>query len=225
MSTTDIRGAPPTALGDSEVMDDGRSRADLDRFLRVRTRLFAVAYRIVGNAHDAEDVLQDVWLRWHRTDRAAVVNAEAFLVTATTRLAINLVQSARRRREIYGATWPDEPVVDGDADPSARTERAETIALAVQVLVARLPPAERAAFVLREGFEYPYQQVARALRIGTANARQLVTRARTRIAAGGGRWPGSPADGRLARAFAASACGDDLAGLEALLAAALVPTR
>jgi RNA polymerase sigma factor (sigma-70 family) len=162
-----------------------------------------------------------VWLRWYRVDRATVVNAEAFLATATTRLALNLAQSARRRHEVHAGPWLDEQAVDRDTDPATRTERGEAIAQAVQVLVERLPPAERAAFVLREGFEYPYQQVARTLQIGTANARQLVRRARLRIASGR-RSPGhSTVDGRLLRAFAAASHTGELAGLEAALASGL----
>jgi RNA polymerase sigma factor (sigma-70 family) len=201
--------------------DDGRSRADLDHFVRTRPRLFAIAHRIVGNVHEAEDVLQEVWLRWHRVDRTTVISAEAFLVTATGRLAINLVQSARRRHETYVAPWLDDEAADHDADPQAETERGEAIELAVQLLLERLPPSERAAFVLREGFEYPYRQIAETLQISTANARQLVKRARARIAAGRRHAYNSAAHSRLLRAFAAASRIGELTGLETLLAADL----
>jgi RNA polymerase sigma factor (sigma-70 family) len=212
------RVAPVTA---SIWSDDDRSRADLDHFLRVRPRLFAIAHRIVGNVHEAEDVVQEVWLRWHRVDRTTVINAEAFLVTMTIRLAINLVQSARRRHEAYVAPCLGEEAAGADADPLAETERGEAIDLAVQLLLEYLPPPERAAFMLREGFGYPYQQIAKTLQIGTANARQLAKRARARMAAGQRRPFSSAARGRLLRAFAAASRTGDLTGLELLLAADL----
>jgi RNA polymerase sigma factor (sigma-70 family) len=161
---------------------DDRSRADLDHFVRTRPRLFRIAHRIVGNVDEAEDVVQDVWLRWHRADRTTVNNAEAFLVTVTSRLAINVVQSARRRHEIYVVPRLYDEAVDQDADPEAEVERGEAIEQAVRLLLERLSPSERAAYVLREGFEYPYRQIAETLQIGSANARQLVKRARARIA-------------------------------------------
>jgi RNA polymerase sigma factor (sigma-70 family) len=195
---------------------------DLDRFVGVRPRLFAIAHRIVGNVHEAEDIVQEVWLRWHRTDPASVLNTEAFLVTVTARLAINVVQSARRRHETHMA-WRDEEAADSGSDPQAEIERGEAIELAVRFLVERLPPAERAAYVLREGFEYPYQRIATTLQIGTANARQLVRRARTRIAAGRRPRCNSTPHGRLLRAFAAASMIGDLTGLEAILAADLKP--
>ena len=150
-----------------------------------------------------------------------MINAEAFLVTATIRLAINLVRSARRRHETYVALRLGEEAANPDTDPLMETERGEAIELAAQLVLDRLPPSERAAFVLREGFEYPYQQIARTLQIGTSNARQLVKRARARIAAGRRHADDSPAHSRFARAFAAASLGGELTGLEALLAADL----
>ena len=204
--------------------DDDRECGYLDHFIRARPRLFTIAYRIVGNVHEAEDVLQEAWLRWRRMDHETVINAEAFLVTATGRLALNFVQSARRRRETFFAVWPREEAADHDADPHAQVERGERIGQAVLLLLERLPPAERAAYVLREGFEYPYRQIAETLQIGTANARQLVKRARARIIAGRCRAVSSAAHGRLRLAFAVASHSGDLAGLEALLAADLKRT-
>jgi len=159
------------------------NHVDLECFLRARPRLFALARRIVGNVHEAEDVVQEVWVRWQRADRTAVRNADAFLGTVTVRLAINLIQCARRRHETPAAFWPDEERAGPGTDPTAAAERAEAAELAVDLLIKRLPPAERAAYLLREGYEYPYQRIAVTLRIGSANARQLVTRARARLAA------------------------------------------
>jgi len=164
----------------TQVWDD---HADLDRFVRARPRLFALARRIVGNTHEAEDVVQEVWVRWQCAERAAVLNADAFLGTVTVRLAINLTQSARRRHETYVTLGPTQEPADPGADPVIEAERSETVRRAVELLVERLPPGERAAYLLREGYEYPYRRIAGTLRIGSANARQLVTRARARLAA------------------------------------------
>jgi RNA polymerase sigma factor (sigma-70 family) len=175
----------------------------------------------VGTVPEAEDVLQEVWLRWHRVDRTTVIDVEAFLVTVTIRLAINVVQSARRRHETCVASWLGEEAADPDADPLTAAERGEAIELAVQLLLERLPPSERAAFVLREGFQYPYHQIAVTLHIGPANARQLVTRARARIAAGPRHSYSSTAHRRLLRAFAPASLVGELTGLEAVLVADL----
>ena len=200
------------------IQSDELSGADLDEFVRARPRLFTIACRIVGDVHEAEDVVQDVWLRWHRVDRATLINAEAFLVTATARVAINVVQSARRRHETCVAPGLYENAADHAAGPLAEIERRERIALAAQLLFERLPPRERAAYVLREAFDYPYRQVAEALGIGTDNARQLVKRARTRVVAGQCQPYNADGHKRLQHAFAAAAGTGSLAELEACLA-------
>jgi len=151
-------------------------------FVRVRPRLFRIAYRIVGNVHEAEDVVQDVWLRWQRADRDVVTDPAAFLATATCRLSLNVVQSARRRHELPVAPWLTEETTEGGVDPHAVTEHREAMDRAVRLLLERLSPAERATYVLREAFDYPYRQIAETLHIGAPNARQLVKRARDRLA-------------------------------------------
>jgi RNA polymerase sigma-70 factor (ECF subfamily) len=194
------------------VNDDG-----LSAFLRARPRLFGIAYRMLGSMAEAEDIVQDVWVRWQTTDRSPVRNPLAFLVTATTRLAINVLQSARARRETHvGPRLPDP--VDNSIDPGAGAERAEALNCAVRLLLEKLLPTERAAYVLREAFNYPYRKIADILRVEEANARQLVTRAREHVL-GGRRAPVSPAEQRrLLDAFVAAAGAGDLAGLESLLA-------
>ena len=117
-----------------------------------------------------------------RADRAVVVNSSAFLATTTTRLAINVAQSARRRRETYVDRWLPEPV-DTNDDPCTKAEQAEAVELAVQLLLANLTPNERAAFVLREVFDYPYQQISEILQLRMDNTRQIVSRARSRMSA------------------------------------------
>ncbi|MQY13990.1 ECF RNA polymerase sigma factor SigJ [Streptomyces sp. RB5] len=192
---------------------------DLDAFVDARPRLFRTAHRIVGDPHEAEDILQEVWLRWYRTDRAAVTNAEAFLLTTTSRLAINHIRSARHRRETPALPREYEDTVYETADPQAGIERGETIELAVQLLCERLLPSERAVFVLREGFRYPYQLIAERLRITPGNARQLATRARARIMAGRTGPYSTDARDRLLKALEPAARGGGLSGLETTLAA------
>ena len=123
----------------SRAMDDG-----LSAFVKVRRRLFGIAYRMLGSAAEAEDVVQDVWTRWQSTDRRVVRDPQAFLATTTTRLAINVLQSARARHESYVGSWLPE-LVDTSADPTLGAERGEALELAVLVLLERLPPTERAA--------------------------------------------------------------------------------
>ena len=192
--------------------DDG-----LAAFVTARRRLFGIAYRMLGSAAEAEDVVQDAWLRWQTTDRSVVENAAAFLTTTTTRLAINVAQSAQARRETYVGPWLPEPV-DTSADPQLGAERGEALQFAVLVLMEKLSPTERAAYILREAFDHPYQDIAEILRLSEENTRQLVSRARKHIA-DERRTPVSAVEqNRLLQAFIAAAQTGDLAGLENLLA-------
>jgi RNA polymerase sigma-70 factor (ECF subfamily) len=156
--------------------DDG-----LSVFLNVRPRLFGIAYRMVRSAAEAEDIVQDVWIRWQTTDRSVVRDAPAFLATTTARLAINVIKSARSRRETNIGPWLPEPV-DTSADPGVEVERGEALDFAVLVLLEKLSPTERVAYVLREAFDYSYREIAHILCLGEANARQVVTRARQHLA-------------------------------------------
>ncbi|HEV7732050.1 MAG TPA: RNA polymerase sigma-70 factor [Candidatus Binatia bacterium] len=201
---------------DGGAVDDG-----LSAFVSGRSRLFGIAYRMLGSAAEAEDVVQDVWLRWQTTDRSIVRDPPAFLVTTTTRLAINLAQSARARHETYVGQWLPEPV-DTSADPGLGAERGEALEMAVLLLLEKLSPTERAAYVLREAFDYTYPQIADILQLSEANTRQLVTRARKHIA-DGRRAPVSSAEQRrLLGAFIAAATKGDLATLEGLFASDVV---
>lgn len=196
--------------------DDG-----LSAFLGARPRLFGIAYRMLGSAAEAEDIVQDVWVRWQTADRRAVRNSLAFLVTATTRLAINVIQSARARRETSADPWLAEPA-DSSGDPGLGTEQDEALNKAVLVLLEKLAPTERAAYVLREAFDYSYREIADILLVQEANARQLVTRARERVS-GERRAPVSPAEQRrLLTTFVTAAHTGDLARLERLFAADVV---
>ncbi|TDC88199.1 RNA polymerase sigma-70 factor [Nonomuraea deserti] len=154
----------------------------LSVFTELRPRLFGIAYRMLGSVSEAEDVLQEAWVRWQHTDRAAVVNPQAYLSLTTTRLALNVAQSARSRRETYIGPWLPEPV-DTSSDPAVGAERGEALELAFLLLLERLTPTERAAYVLREAFVYPYTEIAEILQLSPVNARQLVSRARKRLTA------------------------------------------
>ena len=201
------------------------SEDDAATFEAVRPRLFGIAYRIVGGAAEAEDVVQDTWMRWHGTDRSEVRNAAALLSTATTRLAINVIHSARVRHEALSGGWLPEPI-DLAADPTVGAERDEALELSVSTLLAKLSATERAVFVLREAFDYPYRQIADLLELSEANARQLLIRARGRLA-GDRRQPVSASQQRrLQAAFTIATQTGDLTPLEQLLAgetAASVP--
>ena len=187
-------------------------------FTSVRPRLFGIAYRMLGSATEAEDLVQEVWLRWQTCDRGAVVNPAAFLATTATRLAINALQSARVRRETYIGPWLPEPV-DTSADPHLGAERGEALEFAALLLMERLTPTERAAYVLREAFDYPYAQIAGILRSTEPAVRQLVSRARRHVT-GERRTPVSAAAQReLLTTFIAAARSGDMAALERLFAA------
>lgn len=184
-------------------------------FVRVRPRLFGVAYRMLGSAADAEDVVQETWLRWQATDRDAVLQPAAFLVTTATRLAINAAHSARARRETYVGPWLPEPV-DTSADPGLGAERGEALELAVLLLLERLPPLERAAYVLREAFDHSYARIADTLQVSEANARQLATRARKHLAAERRAPVDAAEQRRLLAAFLVAARAGDMASLVGL---------
>src|SRR6266446_7610065 len=192
--------------------DDG-----LLAFAPVRPRLFGIAYRMLGSATEAEDVVQDVWMRWQSTNRNVVENPPAFLATTTTRLCINLAQSAHTRRETYIGTWLPEPV-DTSSGPAVGAERGEALRLAVRVLLEKLSPTERAAYVLREAFDYSYRQVADILQMQEANTRQLVSRARKHIADGRRSPVSARQQRRLLDVLVAAAQKGEMAALERLLA-------
>ena len=187
-------------------------------FTSLRPRLFGIAYRMLSSASEAEDLVQETWLRWQACDRGAVANPAAYLATTATRLAINALDSARVRRETYIGPWLPEPV-DTSADPYLGAERGEALEFAALLLMERLTPSERAAYVLREAFDYPYAQIADILQSTEPAVRQLVSRARRHVT-GQRRGPASAAAQReLLTSFIAAARSGDMAALERLLAA------
>jgi RNA polymerase sigma-70 factor (ECF subfamily) len=192
--------------------------AHVASFESVRPRLFGIAYRTLDSAADADDVVQDAWIRWHRTDRNRVRDAAAFLATTTQRLALNVAQSARVRHETSIDPWHPEPI-DVHADPTLGAERREALALALRTLMEKLSPSERAAYLLREAFDYPYRRIADVLATSEANARQLVTRARLRLASECRRQVSAAEHQRFTEAFVDAAQTGNLTTLEQLLAA------
>ena len=193
--------------------DDGLSAFD-----PVRPRLFGIAYRMLGSAADAEDVVQDVWLSWQCTNRSVVENPPAFLATATTRLCINRVQSAHSRREAPSENWRCSEPADTSSDPALNAERGEDLRLAVLRLLEKLSPTERAAYILREAFDYSYRQIAKILQMQEANTRQLVSRARKHIADKRRAPANSGEQRRLLEAFIAAARQGNMAALEEFFA-------
>jgi RNA polymerase sigma factor (sigma-70 family) len=210
--------------GDGDDVDNLDNLDNLDdavaTFLEVRPRLLAIAYRFLSSTTDAEDVVQETWLRWQRTDRTVVENPHALLATMTTRLAINLSQSARRRHETAMTSAAAERIDDGE-DPAATVEQSDAVERAVLLVLQSLSPRERAAFVLREAFDYSYGQVAEFLHLGTANSRQLVCRARRRIATDTPAIVSAASHQRFVHAFLDAARAGDLTGFEELLTADL----
>ena len=181
----------------------------------LRALAFAVAYRMLGSVAEAEDVAQEAVLRLHGAED--VQNPSAFLTTATSRLAIDVLRSARVRREAYTGSWLPEPLVEDDAE--RRVEDEEAVSLAFLVLLERLSPDGRAVLVLRESFDYPFDEIAEILGTSPANCRQILSRARRRIDDDRPRFDPDPRERRrLAARFLAAARDGDMDGLLALLA-------
>lgn len=153
-------------------------------FTALRPRLFGIAYRMLGVRADAEDVLQDAWLRWSAADHAGLQSAEAWLVTVTTRLAIDRLRAAKAEREAYVGWWLPEPIVEVDErTPETAAELASDLSVAFLHLLERLAPEERAAFLLRQVFDYDYAEIAAIMDKGEAAIRQMVHRAQERVRA------------------------------------------
>lgn len=163
-------------------MSSNVSPVDPDAFAKLRPRLFAIAYRMLGTRADAEDVLQDAWLRWHQADQAALQSAEAWLVTVVTRLAIDRLRAAKTEREAYVGWWLPEPLVELDErTPEAAAELAGELSVALLWVLERLSPEERAAYLLRQVFDHDYDEIAVLLGKSEAACRQMVHRAAERL--------------------------------------------
>ena len=199
-------------------MPEGVVRSTTDTFEDQRRRLLGISYRILGSYADAEDVVQEAWLRWSATDTARVENPAAFLTTVVTRLSLDRLRTLKARREVYSGPWLPEPVA-ADADPEAAVELADSLSLALLVMLETLSPLERAAFVLREVFSEPYAVVAEILGREEPAVRQLVHRARQHIDAGGARYRADRAThNEVVERFLAACATADLDALLAVLA-------
>jgi len=196
---------------------------DRERLLdELRPVAFAIAYRMLGSVSEAEDVVQEALLRVHGAleDGQQIQSPRAFVATITTRLAINELRSARARRELYVGEWLPEPIItDGGDDPAQQAEMADSLSLAMLVLLESLSPEQRAVLLLHDVFDYGYPEIARIVDKSEDNVRQLATRARRHVEQGRPRFETTreQRDALAGRFFAAARQGD-LAGLEALLA-------
>jgi RNA polymerase sigma-70 factor (ECF subfamily) len=197
-------------------------------FESFRQRLLGLAYRMLGSVADAEDAVQETYLRWHGADRGNVLDPRAFLMTTTTRICLSMLTSARARREEYVGPWLPEPVVDTKAlAPDSRTELAEDLSIALLLTLDRLSPLERAAFLLHDVFDFSFGEVAAALERGEAACRQLAARARAHVREVRPRGATSPSarsgtidakHAQLMSAFLAATRSGDLNALTQLLA-------
>lgn len=167
-------------------MSDGTGvpPSDVTTFEAERPRLRGLAYRMTGTPDDADDVVQDAWLRWQRTDRSVIDNPAAWLTTVTTRLALDRLTSAAARREQYVGPWIPEPLPDAGLDPSDRAERADSLTLGFLRVMETLQPVERAVFLLHDVFDLPFREVAASVGREEAATRQIAKRARERVRAG-----------------------------------------
>lgn len=184
-----------------------------------RPRLVRIAYRMLGSMAEAEDVVQDAWLRWRSVDAGEVRHPAAFLARTVTRLCLDTMKSARARRETYVGSWLPEPIFEAEEDVLPLDELTLTLMLALE----RLSPLERAAFLLHDVFDVPMEEVAVTLQRDAGAVRQLAVRARKHLQAARPRYPVERTEGeRIAQAFYAASSQGDVAGLRALLADTVV---
>lgn len=199
-------------------MIEGELAGATAAFEAERPRLVALAYRMLGTPDDADDVVQDAWLRWESADRDAIDRPAAWLTTVTTRLAIDRLRSARARREVYVGPWLPEPLATVDDDPHDSAATAESLTLGFLTVLERLEPLERAVFLLHDVFGYPFADVAASVDRSEAAARQIASRARARVRAERPRVDADPAHAEaLAAAFLGAVVEGDVAGLRRLL--------
>ena len=192
---------------------------DSDIFAPLRPRLFAIAYRMLGTRADAEDVVQDAWLRWHGAERSELQSGEAWLVTVTTRLAIDRLRTRKTEREAYIGWWLPEPLVELDErTPESAAELASDVSVAFLWVLERLAPDERAAFLLRQVFDHDYADIAAMLEKSEAACRQMVHRAQQRVRQEQPRFDVPKAVHReLLDKFMQAAAGGDRAAMKALM--------
>jgi len=193
---------------------------DRDVFTTDRPLLFSIAYRMLGSASDAEDVLQDAWLRYRGADQSTIRTPKAFATTIVTRLCLDRLKSARTTREEYIGPWLPEPVLTSEVEgPDTMLQRAESVTLAFLVLLEKLSPEERAVFLLKDVFEYDHSEIAEMLGMTADNSRQLLHRAKGRLAQGRPRLTGTEQSRRaIAERFTRAFSSGDANELTVLLA-------
>jgi RNA polymerase sigma-70 factor (TIGR02957 family) len=192
----------------------------INTYTRLRPRLQGIAYRMLGSSAEAEEVVQDAWLRWHETEQNRVENTEAWLVSVTTRLSIDRLRTAKVQREHYVGTWLPEPLLSASPiSPEQMLERADDVSVAFLMLLERLAPEARAAYLLHEVFDADYSEVAEALGKTEAACRQIVHRAKTQLRDERPRHiVARETQLRLLRGFADAAVQGEFAALKAMLA-------
>lgn len=192
---------------------------DQDILKTERPLLFSIAYRMLGSASDAEDVLQDAWLRYQSVDQSSIRSIRAFMTTVVTRLCLDRLKSAQKTREEYVGPWLPEPVLTSEVEsPESMLERSESVTLAFLVLLEQLSPEERAVFLLKDVFEYEHSEIADMLGTTTENSRQLLHRAKSQLAKGRPRLTGSAEARRaVAERFARAFSSGDASELTSLL--------
>ena len=193
----------------------------IETFSTHRPLLFGIAYRMLGRVSEAEDAVQEVWLRWQKQDATGIQSAKAWLVSATTRLCIDQLRLARRQREDYYGVWLPEPLMPAatGADPGQAAELADSLGTAFMLILETLKPAERAVYLLREVFAYDYAEIAAIVGKSEANCRQIVSRAKT-VLQGAPRAEAQPSERarQLVETFLAAAAGGEVQDVLALLA-------
>ena len=210
------RATEPVARLTPDTMADTRAAV----FTDARPLLFAIAYRMLGSVADAEDLVQDAYLRWQQTPEEEIRAPRAYLTTIVTRLAINQLQSARIQRESYVGPWLPEPLVTEHApDPTEPVELAESLSMAFMLMLERLSPIERAVLLLHDVFDFEYGEIARIVDKSETNCRQLLSRAKKHLGKAEARFDADPAQAeRLLQRFMITANAGDVDGMVALLA-------
>jgi RNA polymerase sigma-70 factor (ECF subfamily) len=190
-----------------------------DEFEQYRSRLWGIAYRMLGDVHEAEDLVQETYLRWHQARHDDIVSAEGWLVAVITRLSIDRLRRAETERLRYVGSWLPEPVATSDVAPDHRAELASDLSMAFLVLLERLGPEERAAFLLREVFDADYEEIARILDKSEPAVRQTVHRAKVRVRDGRPRFvPPADVQAELLQKFLSALATDDKEAMLALFA-------
>jgi RNA polymerase sigma-70 factor (ECF subfamily) len=206
-TSPNLKAAAPDSCLDPQLEDR------LAVFHQYRELLFSIAYHTLGSAAEAEDMLQETFIRWQQCSQGAIQSPKAFLVTIISRLSIQQLESARAKRQQYVGQWLPEPIFTGKhSDPSETTRMQESLSMAFLLLLEKLTPAERAAFLLHDVFDYEYSEIAKILGKSETNCRQLLRRARQSVVKGRPRFDVSPAQHKklLGEFLAASSSGQFL---------------